>query len=203
MESSFNHLANDDRGAAVSLKAVRGNALQRLAGVQQSLEGKGVDTASIRAAKADPVGDMGILGSLIMGVIMGGPLSSLLHSNFSVLAAFNHEAALSGLDGIAVLRDQAVEGYRSRKLSAYPEGRRRCALEAARVGKKFNLVSANQNNRFSYDVQADMACMYEIIDMLDRLEDAGVTTICLDQRKPAYEALQQATGQKWKNSVHR
>jgi hypothetical protein len=194
MESKFNHAGHEYQSAAVSLDALRGQALKRLAGVEHSLESKGVGAAFTRAAKADPIGDMGLVGSLIMGMIMGMGTSGLLHSSFPASAVFNYETISSGIDGISILRDQAAEGYRSRKLDAYPEGRRKCALEAAgRMGKKFNLVSANQNNRFSFDVQADLACMYEIIDMLDRLENEGVGAIRVDQKETVYDSLKQTT----------
>jgi len=203
MELGFNKVANDERTTAVSLDALRGQALKRLAGVQNSLESKGVGADFTRSAKADPIGDMGLLGTLVMGMIMGGPISALLHSHIPTIDAFNYAAFSQCIDGFSFLRDQETEGYRSRKLSAYPEGRRKCALEAARVGKKFNLVSANQNHRFSFDVKAEMACMYEIIDMLDKLEDEGVKMMRLDQDKPVYDALKQTTRKMFANGALR
>jgi hypothetical protein len=204
MESKFSHAFHGHQAAAVPLDALRGQALNRLTGVQHSLESKGVGAAFTRAAKADPVGDMGLLGGLIMGMIMGVGISPLLHHQLPVSAIFNYESISTGLDTIAILRDQAAEGYRSRKLNDYPEGRRQCALEAAsRMGKKFNLVSANQNNRLSFDAQADLACMYEIIDMLDRLEKEGVRAIQIDRQEPVYDALKQKTKKKSGGDMHR
>jgi hypothetical protein len=191
MESKLSHAGHDYQAATASLDALRGQALNRLAGVQHSLESKGVGAAFTRAAKADPIGDMGLTGSLIMSMIMGSAMSGLLPAHFPISAIFNYETISGGLDGISILRDQAAEGYRSRKLDDYPEGRRKCALEAARVGKKFNLVSANQNNRFSFDSQADLACMYEIIDMLDRLENEGVRAVRIDRKESVYDSLKQ------------
>ncbi|MCE9507952.1 MAG: hypothetical protein K8R48_06540 [Alphaproteobacteria bacterium] len=194
MESKLSHAGHDYQAATASLDALRGQALSRLSGVQHSLESKGVGAAFIRAAKADPLGDMGLTGSLIMSMIMGVSTSGLLPAHFPVSAIFNYETISSALDGISILRDQVAEGYRGRKLDDYPEGRRKCALEAAgRMGKKFNLVSANQNHRLSFDAQADLACMYEIIDMLDRLENEGVRAIRIDQKESVYDSLKQTT----------
>jgi hypothetical protein len=193
MELEFNRTANEDRTAIVSTDALRGQALKRLAGVQNSLNSKGVGAAFLRSAKEDPIGDMGLLGTLIMGMIVAGPISAMFNSHIPVSDAFNFASCSQCLDGISFLRDQEIEGHRGRRLNDYPEGRRKCSLDAMRASKKFNLVSANQNNRFSFDMQAEMACMYEIIDMLDRLEDEGVKMIRLDQDKPVYDALKQTS----------
>jgi hypothetical protein len=203
MELGFNKVANDDRGAAVSIDALRGQALKRLAGVQNSMESKGLGGEFSRSAKVDPIGDMGLLGTVVMGMIMGGPISAVLHAHFPVLESFNYAAVSPFIDGISFLRDQETEGYRSRKLSDYPEGRKKCALEAARTGKKFNLVSGTQKHRFSFDAKAEMACMYEIIDMLDRLEDEGVKMMRLDQDQPVYEVLKQNSGKMFGNGALR
>lgn len=184
------HSKNNEQ-ATVSLDALRGQAMKRLSGIQQRLENKGVGAAFIKSARPDPIGDMGFMGSLVMDMILGGAFSSFLGAGMT--DAFNCVSAVAGLEGVAALTDETAHSYRGRKLSDYPEGRRRCALEAARVGKKFNLVSPKQTSHFSYNAQADLACMFEILDMLDKLESEGVSMIRLDPQEPVYTVLKGAT----------
>lgn len=184
---------NSDKTTAVSLQALRGQAMQRLAGIELSLENKGIGAGFARAAsRPDPVGDMGFLNSLIVDMIMLAPISAFICDHFhGVTEGFNVAAASTiegAVEGVAVLRD---ERYQSRRLSDYPEGRRACALEAARAGKSCTLVSGYDHNRFSFSAQAELACMFEIIDMLDRLEKEGVTQMRLDPQKPVYDVLKQ------------
>jgi hypothetical protein len=177
----------------ISLNALRGQALQRLAGVHSRLEGRGVGAAFLRAAKIDPIGDVGFLGSLISNMILGGALGDWLDDylhldDYGLMDNFNGVAAV-GLEGMSILRDLDSNGLRSRRMSDYPEGRRVYAMKEANMSRKFNLVSANQNNRFSFDTWADLACMFEILDMLDRLEAQDVKGINMDEKKPVYEVL--------------
>jgi hypothetical protein len=197
MNWGFNSAANDERTSAVSLDALRGQALKRLSGVQQRLDGQGVSAVFTRSAKADAVGDMGFLSGLILDMIVLGSFSAFLGSHITVHhhaagSAFNHAAGAVGAEGISMMCDQEADGYRRRKGGDYPEGRRRCALEAARLSKKkFNLVSGQQTNRFSFDAKAELACLYEILDVLDRLEDEGVRMMRLDSKQPVYDVLKQ------------
>lgn len=184
--------------AEVSVDALRGQAMQRLAGIERSLENKGVGAAFARASRAEPTGDTGFLGGLIADMALFAPVSAFFGDHFcGVMEGFNGVAAAGSIEGaiegIAFLADQQASGYQNRRLNDYPEGRRKCALEAARTGRKFNLVSARDNNRFSFNAQAELACMFEILDMLDTLECQGVTLMRLDEQRPVYEALQQAT----------
>ncbi len=201
MELGFNHAANDDRQATASVDSLRGQALKRLAGAEQRLQTQGVNPRTARAA--DSLGDMGLLGTLILGMVAGGPFMSMLHAHFPAIDAFNAASFAPCIDGVSYLRDQAAEGYRARRVNAfYPEGRRREAHAAAKVGQKFNLVSANQNNSLSFDTQADIACMCEILDMLDTLEREGVTEVTLDKAGAVHAELKQALRRKGdKNTV--
>lgn len=200
MGLGFNKVSHNNQAATVSLDSLRGQAMKRLSGVQQNLESKGLGASFIQSAKADPIGDMGFMSGLIVNMILGGSLTGLM-SSVGLSDTFNGFSAY--IEGVSVLTDEKAYGYRSRKLSDYPEGRRKCALAAAKVGKKFNLVSANQNNRFSYDVQADLACMFEILDMLDMLEKEGVSMIRLDQKESVYDALKLTTKQMFKKDMVR
>ncbi len=185
----------------ISLNALRGQALLRLAGVHERLESKGVGAAFLRAAKPDFLGDMGFLSSLIMHAIIGGPLADFLeeHMPFSLdmMDRFNsvssHISALGGLEGTSLVQDTEATRNRSFRMSFYPEGRRKSAMKDAKMSRKFNLVSANQNGRFSFDVQAELACMFEIIDMIDTLEKQGVKEMRIDNSQSVYSILKQIT----------
>ncbi len=181
----------------VSLNALRGQALQRLAGVHERLEARGIGAAFLRAAKVDPVGDMGFLGSLIANMLLGGVFADFLGAHVpmpsghhGMMSDFNG-VAVAATEGLSLVRDLDSYGLRSRIMYAYPEGRRKCAMKEANVSKKFNLVSANQNNKFSLDAQAEMACMFEILDILDRLEAQDVRGMRLDGKEPVYDVLKQ------------
>lgn len=192
MELGFNKVANDDRTATASTASLRGQALKRLGGAQQRLESKGINPRTAR--RADAMGDMGLLGTLIVGMVAGGPFMSMLHAHFPATDAFNFASFSPCMDGVSYLRDQMVEGHRARRVdNFYPEGRRRDAEKAAKVGRKFNLVSANQNNRLSFDTQAEIACMCEILDMLDMLERQGVTELQMQKGAIVYDELARAT----------
>lgn len=195
MGLDYHKAANNGQSSTVSLDALRGQAMKRLTGVQQTLERKGLSASFIQAAKADPIGDMGFMSGLIVNMIFGGALMPVI-GTVGLTDAFNGLSAC--VEGVSTVTDEKAHGYRARKLNDYPEGRRRCALEAAKTSKKFNLVSANQNNRFSYDVQADLACMFEILDMLDMLEKEGVSAIRLDEKEAVYNALKLTTKQMFK-----
>ena len=199
MDSIFNNAANDHSARTVSLNALRGAAMKRLGAVQQKLEGQGLSAAFTRSApRADFLDESGFTGGLLMNMMLGGAVLGVhLHMGQpeNLSEAFHHAAVMTCLEGVAMLRDQAADGHGARKLDDYPEGRRKSALDEAHACKKFNLVSGGHNNRLSFDMQADVACMYEIIDMLDDLERAGVRSIQLDRKQPVYDALRQTTRQ--------
>lgn len=193
MEWGFNQSAhNKGQEFSVSLNTLRGQAMKRIAGIEETLQAKGISRAFIRSAgKSDALGDMGgLLMGLVAGHMLGAAIGHAVSAKTGLSATFNHIPFGAILETAATLRDEKANGYRQRKLDDYPEGRRICALMAASKAKrKFNLVSANENARISSDDEANMACMHEIIDMLDRLEKEGVTTLRLNEKDNVCDTL--------------
>ena len=195
----FNKVANDDQTATVSVNALRGQAMERIATIEARIGCNGQRKQSRSSAD-------GFLGGIIFNMLVGGAISGFASTHCHVgaahMAAFNH-VATAGMEGISTLRDDEARRYRALELSHYPEGRRACALEAASRSRKFNLVSGSDNNRFAFDEEAELTCMYELIDMLDCLERAGVKEMRLDKDKPVYNAVKEIKKTMFENKAIR
>lgn len=195
---------NSEKSATVSVNALRGQALKQLAGVQQRLGAKGVGAAFLRAAKSDPIGDMGFVGSLMASLILWSPITSMLgHAGIGqhgLLSHFNHMAVSALIEGAMIVIDDKATDLKARAVEGYPEGRRKEALTEGARARKFNLLAANQNSRFGNDVQSELACMFDLIDLLDKLEQQGVKEMRLDKKQPVYKTLQQTHKNRVKNA---
>lgn len=205
MSWGFDHQDNCDQKTTVSLDVLRGQTMQRLAGIHQRLDSKGLSAAFIRSSRS-PASNDGLFGEMFFGMILGGAVSAFMGEGFnpindSTTDNFNTAAAVgNAIEVASIVRDDDFHKYSSRHLSDYPQGRRNYALEEARKSKhKFNLVSGGHNNALSFDTQAELACMYEILDMLDRIENQGATTMLLDKKQPIYNVLKEATKKTNKN----
>jgi hypothetical protein len=175
-------IASSTETDIVSLNALRNQTQQQLAGVRASLEDKGVGQAFLRAAKADPMGDMGFMGSLAFHALLGGPMAAFMADNFSfdlgLTGHFNEAATMGVMEGLSALEDTAAQKGSHKKLRSalYPKGRNTKAdVKKTKTKAKFNRVAANQNGKFTFDVQAELAYMYELVDMLEKLEQQGIT----------------------------
>ncbi len=157
----------------------------RFAGVQARLERGGISPAFVRAAKPDFMGDMGFMGSMVFNAIIGGPVAGFIGAHMPVvhhhgLASHFEGAAASGIyEGLAALQDAAAERTSSRddRSSLYPQGRRKAVIQGIKMQRGFNRLAANQNGRFSFDTQMDLAEMFRLADMLN---GAGKTDVMND-----------------------
>jgi len=199
MNWGFDNKESCDQKTTVSLDVLRGQTMQRLAGVHQRLDSKGINAAFTRSSRS-PASNDGLFGEMFFGMVLGGAVSAFMGEGFNPInnnttGDFNTAAAVANtLEIASIVRDDDYDKYSSRHLSYYPQGRRNYALEEARKSKhKFNLVSGGHNNTLSFDVQAELACMYEILDMLDKLEHQGATTMQLDKKQPIYNILKDTT----------
>ncbi|MCK5518239.1 MAG: hypothetical protein KAI61_02395 [Alphaproteobacteria bacterium] len=205
MNWGFDNKENCDQKTTVSLDVLRGQTMQRLAGVHQRLGDKGLSSVFAQSSRS-PASNDGLFGEMFFGMVLGGAISAFMGEGFNPINNnttddFNSAAAISNAIEVAsIVRDDDYDKYSSRHLSDYPQGRRNHALEEARKSKhKFNLVSGGHNNALSFDVQAELACMYEILDMLDNLEHQGATTMRLDKKQPIYNILKDTTKKITKN----
>ncbi|MFH1158384.1 MAG: hypothetical protein V1721_05810 [Pseudomonadota bacterium] len=206
MNRGFDNTDNYAQTIAVSLDVLRGQTMQRLAGVHQRLDGKGLSAVFTRSSRG-PASNDSLFGGMFFNMVLGGAVSAFMGADFNPMNHdasndFNLAAAVpAAIDATTILRDEESYKYRTRHLSDYPYGRRNHALEEARKSRhKFNLVSGRQNNALSFDVQAELACMYEMLDMLDKLDRQGVTAMRLDKKQPVYDVLKQATKKILKNA---
>lgn len=174
---------------ATNLNISRGEIAHRLAAVKHRLGKKGLSAVFIGAVKADPMGDMGILNSLVMHMMLGGAIADWLDLDLEAMTGNDHMSLSGAMEGICSLKDMdaRVQPKPAKDpLSAYPFGRRRAApAKEGRMSRKFN-KTANQNKRLSSDVGAELACMFEIVDMLDYLEKKSGAAAGFDNNRPAY-----------------
>lgn len=198
MKQGFNNATHADNSVITSTGALRDQTLQRLHAVYKKLDSKGVSATFSRAARAggDAVGDMGLIGGLIGNIVMWMPffdvLEQALEARMGDVGGFDmmrDTTAMAALDGLCMYRDDKVQGSRTRVLYDYPEGRRRDPISDQPLNKKFNLASANDNLGFGYDAEAEIACLFEILDTLEALEKQGVSLLQLDQKEPVYDAM--------------
>jgi len=169
----------------------REQVMQRLAGVRERLEKKGVGAAFHRVAKADPVGDMGFLGSMILHGILSGSIDELMGDLLPIghdglTGDLSSSLTIGGMEGLSLL-SEAQEDRHIRRPSAsfYPLGRRKEKVKDTKASKKFNRAAAatGRNARFSYDVQTDLAHMFELTDMLNTLEGQEAQEISLNNSR--------------------
>ncbi len=198
MKWGFNGAADRDNTTVTTIDALRDQVTKRLEASYKKLDAKGVSASFSRSARAggDAVGDMGLIGSLIAGSLFWGSflqgLEATVEQQIGETSAFdtmNDPFLCAVLDGASLVWDDKANNNRSRKMSGYPQGRRKAYQGDAVINKKFNLVAANQNTRHSYDTQAEIACMFELLDILARLEDQGVQMIRLPNKSPVYDEL--------------
>ncbi len=147
----------------------------RFAGVQARLERSGVSPAFVRAAKPDLMGDMGFMGSLVFNAIVGGPVAGFVAAHVPYVAHhglaehFNGVAASGIYEGLSALQDAAAERSSSRddRSALYPQGRRTAVIQGMKMQRGFNRLAANQNGRFGFDTQMDLAEMFRLADLLN------------------------------------
>ncbi|MDE2336362.1 MAG: hypothetical protein KGL10_03535 [Alphaproteobacteria bacterium] len=176
-------------------EACRSQLSLRFAGVQASLVRRGVSPAFVRAAKADPMGDMGFMGGLIFNAIVAGPLAGFVSAHAPAAAHhgltdhFNCTVMTGALEGVSALQD--IAGSRAacaeRPSIFYPQGRRKAAIKSKLAQGRFNRA-ANENGRFSVDVQMDLAEMFRIADMLACLETQNDAEPAVSENTPSVAA---------------
>lgn len=181
--------ANKDASEATHTE--RNQALQQLAGIQGHLANRGLGGAFLRAAKADPLGDMGFMGSLVLHAIIGGPFADFLgehlpHSPWT-LEHVNEISMLGSMEAASLLSETEARRARTLRSSFYPVGRRKAPIKEAKAKRGFNKVAANQNKRFSLEVQSGLARMFELIDMIDQLEKQDTGKASHKSRQPGHK----------------
>jgi hypothetical protein len=160
-----------------ALKAAYAAATQRLAGTQQSLQRKGVGATFLRVARRDSLGDMGIIGNLLIGHILTGAVVD----SIDLHGLENHldDPMLVGIaDAYTNMEDEARNNKDSKrtKVDGYPEGRRKGAIKNNRKKKALAAFAAvaGRGKRFSQEVEAELASMFDLLDMVGAMQQQGV-----------------------------
>jgi hypothetical protein len=163
-----------NHGASEAIHAEHNQAVQQLAGIQAHLASRGLGAAFLRAAKADPVGDMGFVGSMILHAIVGGSFADFLQEHLPhspwMTEHLNEVSMLGSMEAASLLSETEARRARTLCSAFYPVGRRKAPIKEAKAKRGFNKVAANQNGRFSSEVQSGLARMFELIDVIDKLE---------------------------------
>ena len=205
-------LGNENKGAqqSVSLVDLRSVIADRMQAAQRRL-----DPASATAAFADANASHhdNMIGSLIFGLVCWTPFMDAFGANLdgAMAVAAKSPVLAAAADGLSMVWDEKAYKNRRRSiLSAafkdgiYHGGRNQSGnLTADQVKRKFNLSAANENARYAYDAGAEIAGMAEMLDMIDRLEQQGVTLIALDNSQAVSTSLHAAvTNQGRKPAVY-
>lgn len=189
----------------VSLADVRAAVADRLQAAQRRL-----DPASATAAFADASASHhdSMIGSLIFGMVCWAPFMTAFSGcmDHVVAAAANSPVLAAAADGLSLVYDEkAYKNRRRNKLSIsfkdgiYHGGRNQAKhVTPAAMKRSFNMVAANENALYAYDAGAEIAGMSEMLDMIDLLEQQGVSLIALQRRLPVSESLRAAVGRKGK-----
>jgi len=170
--------------AAGARHAVRAITMQKLAGVQERLGSSGISAEFLRAAKNDPVGDTGVMGSVLFHGLLMGPfdafLADMLPYHADLLAGHLHDISAIG-EGLSALRETAQEqAQRQRGIRSafYPLGRRKADKldkKKSRKGAKSRFNRAANQNRHTREQQAELGHMFDLMDSLHALEREGAT----------------------------
>lgn len=154
--------------AAVALEAARAEVMQRLTSTQTRLEKRGVGAVFLRAARRDTIGDMGIVGPLLISAILHGVVLDAIDLH-GLEEHLDNPMLLGASDALSVLHDTRDTKPR-KKVDGYPEGRRKGIIKVERAKKgcgiRFNAASGKKPR----DVETELANMYELLDLLDILD---------------------------------
>lgn len=194
MIRGYYNKASLESKSVIAIDALHGYAAKRLVDAQQRLH-----PTSAFAKAAQNKGDS-ILGGLLLnmmtwGVLMHG-IDSMLSSEFGIDLDLDlsHDGFLASA---TEAYDFLVEGdpakKAGRKLEGYPEGRRRDPLEKAAIHKKFNLLAANENSRYSPNAESEVIALTQLLEMLEALAKDGVRTLAVDHNQPVFASLKNAT----------
>lgn len=190
----------------VSLADLRTVVADRMQAAQRRLDPA---SASAAFAEANASHHDSMIGSLIFGMVCWTPCIDVLATNMmdgAIAAAATSPALAAAADGLSLVWDE--KAYKNRRRSVlsiafkdgiYHGGRKQTGnLSADQVKRKFNMVAANENARYAYDAGAEIAGMAEMLDMIDRLEQQGVTLIALDAGLPISASLTAAVAKQGK-----
>jgi hypothetical protein len=122
----------------------------------------------------------GVIINMILGAGIGGLLDAYhIHSGLS--DEFN-DCIMNSLEALATLREKEMDtdGVRVKKMSLYPEGRRKSPLKKQAMRRVFN---RSMTSGFTPDIHAELGGLFEIQDTLARIDERHEKTVSSQQKK--------------------
>ncbi|MDY0009943.1 MAG: hypothetical protein RBS08_09575 [Bdellovibrionales bacterium] len=189
MALGFNSAANKNREVVASTAAMRAQIISRMNAAEARLS----NSFNHAAASKDT-----LLGGMLIGFLGWMAFGQMLQVAFAgnetmtkLLEGANDPTVCAVLDGASELVDERSSKFRATKSALYPKGRKQGTFKDQKVNRKFNLVAANQNYRFKVDARNEVAYMAEMLEMLDTMEQKGVTEMSIDPARPLYDTLKE------------
>jgi hypothetical protein len=193
MQLGFNKKAGHDHEAMIGISQLRGQINTRMESAYKRLDPKAAFNQASRGSEESMIGSLlfGMLvwGSFFQGLEMG--LENMYGEDMEAFSTMADPTLCAAFDGLSMVWDDKANKNRKRKLNDYPEGRRDDPIFDRPLNRRFNLVSANDNSRFTRDAQAEIACMSEMLDQLSDMEAEGVHMIRLDTKEAVYDRLKE------------
>jgi hypothetical protein len=137
-----------------------------------------------------------LLGNMLLSAIFWGACFHFMQAgieahapNSGLAHALTEPMVSSGIDGLALAFEGSKEDIR--KVDGYPMGRRKADPIFGRpLQRKFNMLSSNDNKaQKARAAKGDIARMWEMLDVLDRLDAQNVTAVRIDADAPLYDTL--------------
>jgi len=192
---------NFDFNSAVAIKtlptdSIRAKAIEQLEAVKRSLKAEAVKAKEMfnQTAEDDEdeeeVKEPEFFDSIVCDFALMGPLSSFLACNFSIFQGFN-AALLMTLGEVFESSKIEPELAREGKLYDYPLGRAQFIIgnKVEDVDDDFNLVSKRMKLGFGATPKAEKKRMYEILDMVDKIEKQGMKNVEVNEKSSIYDDL--------------
>jgi hypothetical protein len=187
MNKGFNQIAQKKQATTVDMVDLRRAVVERLerANYRQNLK-NGFNRTAKKGSEDSLLGSL-LFSSLTWGAFLGAMGGAFGGEAFDMIDGPVFAAAI---DGLTMLTDEQARQRKARIYNAlYPQGRRQDRIIGASRRSQFNLVSANDNSRFTYDADAEAVCMIKLLDMIDSLAKTGVTLISVDAKATVYDTL--------------
>lgn len=191
MALGFNKVANKENQVVASTIDMRAQIVDRLDAAYKRL-----NPANSFANAAGR--DEGLMGGLFLNLlalaVLPGALQAVFAGNDTVTGLIGNAAdptLCAAFEAVAFVADERANSFRNAKSAMYPKGRKQGDMGAQPPKRKFNLVAANQNYRFQKNASNEIACMAEMLHMLDKMEKDGVTAMHIDMDRPLYDTLKE------------
>ncbi len=180
----FNKIVSTEKKppAFASIRAIRAQAGKEICEIKQKLKLEGFNDNDIENTSADIFGNMdGCMANVLMFSILSFATGGATPAILSTL--------LTTVEGISMVRDNEIV-TRSEKSDIYPEGRNYFIIGERSLMEDFDLVSSTKEKCVAGSDRMKLESAYQILEMLDRIEDRGISYIPLgDDHDDLYDAV--------------